>query len=493
MNSRPSLESALALHRAGQLVDAEAAYRACLVSGQPAAAPSLGVVLLQQGRFAEAAALLAPLSTSAPADFELATNLSLAARRSGDLPTALDAAERAVAAAPQRVSTWNALGLVHFEQSDFTAAEHAFRQGLLHAPDHPALVLHLAQCLRRMRRPQEAEPLFARLSRTEPRMLEAWRGLAATQGALGKTVDALASARAARALAPDDLDVRLELCVACLQADVYVEAAQELERLLAERDQDPRLWTWLGTARMRAEDYSGAHAALQKAAALQPDNAVVAHLLAATSGQLPDAVEADYIRGLFDDFADRFESTLVGKLAYATPSRLASLMRAHFTPTGDVLDLGCGTGLMAVELAGDAVRIDGVDLSSKMLQHARDKQCYRELHEAEVLQFLESSEREWDLIIAADVFVYVAELQPIFAAAWARLRPGGWFAFSVERSATDATELLAATARYRHSPALLHEQLRAVGFSSVGERVELRQEYAKPVMGELILAQRMSA
>jgi predicted TPR repeat methyltransferase len=56
---------------------------------------------------------------------------------------------------------------------------------------------------------------------------------------------------------------------------------------------------------------------------------VVAHFLAALTGELPSGVESDYIRRLFDDFAGHFESTLVGKLGYATPARLAAFIRAN--------------------------------------------------------------------------------------------------------------------------------------------------------------------
>jgi predicted TPR repeat methyltransferase len=117
-----------------------------------------------------------------------------------------------------------------------------------------------------------------------------------------------------------------------------------------------------------------------------------------------------------------------------------------------VLDLGCGTGLMAVELAAEGRFIDGVDLSTRMLDGARAKGVYRSLYAAEVLEFLRAAQAQWDLIVAADVFVYIADLAPVFAAAFERLPPGGVFAFSIELSASGATELPAETGRYRHAP-----------------------------------------
>jgi len=42
-------------------------------------------------------------------------------------------------------------------------------------------------------------------------------------------------------------------------------------------------------------------------------------------------------------------------------------------PTGDVLDLGCGTGSLSLLLAHHGHRVVGVDLSQNMVEHARRK------------------------------------------------------------------------------------------------------------------------
>jgi predicted TPR repeat methyltransferase len=102
---------------------------------------------------------------------------------------------------------------------------------------------------------------------------------------------------------------------------------------------------------------------------------------AASSGTLPEDVESEYIRRLFDDFADRFEDTLVGHLAYDTPHRMKQFLHRHAADgAASVLDLGCGTGLMGQQLARSGRSIDGVDLSPRMLDHARAKEGYRDLH-----------------------------------------------------------------------------------------------------------------
>ncbi|SDD59653.1 tetratricopeptide repeat protein [Aquimonas voraii] len=490
--STPQLEAALNLHRAGRLDEAEQAYRALLPTQPASAGRLLGVLLLQRERWTEAAAVLAPLSQAEPRDAELAVNASLALRRSGQVEPALLAARCATASDPQRMSAWNALGLAAMESAAFDEALAAFESGLKLSPGHPALCLHRAQCLRRLGRYHEAGQAFFELLQADPTLLEGWRGLAMVNAALGSHDLALECRTRALSLQPADPELRLEHAIAQLLHEQVEAAVRSIEALIADGHDDAQTWAWLGRAQLKRGEREAARAAFVEAQKRDPQDQVAAHFLAALTGELPSGVESDYIRRLFDDFAGHFESTLVGKLGYATPARLAAFIREH---AGDrfasVLDLGCGTGLMAVELAAEGRVIDGVDLSTRMLDVARDKGLYRSLYASEVLEFLRGLDQRWDLIAAADVFVYIAELAPVFAAAFERLPPGGVLAFSIERSASDATELPAETGRYRHAPQALRAQLAACGFIDIAEQPsEIRLEKGEPVAGVLLLAKR---
>ena len=114
---------------------------------------------------------------------------------------------------------------------------------------------------------------------------------------------------------------------------------------------------------------------------LQPDSAVK-HLITALSGGDSERAPSDYVEKLFDDFARRFYSQLVEVLGYDDPGKLAALLRPHLDPGGEKwtsLDLGCGTGLSDVAVAPLARRLVGVDLSSKMLDKARERNLYYRL------------------------------------------------------------------------------------------------------------------
>ena len=113
--------------------------------------------------------------------------------------------------------------------------------------------------------------------------------------------------------------------------------------------------------------------------------------------------------------------------------------------SGLTVDLGCGTGLAGVALHRYCTgRFVGCDLSRRMLTHAAHKtrdgddarggKIYDELVACDVVAYLQKHvpDAGSDLIIAADVLVYMRELDGLFRAAHAALAPGGTFAFSTE-------------------------------------------------------------
>jgi predicted TPR repeat methyltransferase len=177
---------------------------------------------------------------------------------------------------------------------------------------------------------------------------------------------------------------------------------------------------------------------------------------------------------------------------------LKELLQAHLGPQPGLesaLDLGCGTGLCAPLLRTMARRLVGVDLSEKMLDKARaagsyDAGLYDELACADIVDWLEGRQAEWELVLAADVLVYIGELAPLFERVARALRPGGWFAFSVESLAAEGSAGYAITAsnRYAHAPAYVRACAAAAGLKVADQRdAVLRHEHGAEVGGLLFL------
>jgi predicted TPR repeat methyltransferase len=103
------------------------------------------------------------------------------------------------------------------------------------------------------------------------------------------------------------------------------------------------------------------------------------------------------------------------------------------------------------ELIGPVAKtLIGVDLSANMLEKARQREIYDGLFCCDLTQFLETQDKIFDVVVAADVFVYLGDLSSIFPAVRLSLSNGGLFCFSVEATA-DGDFLLRNTMRYAHS------------------------------------------
>jgi predicted TPR repeat methyltransferase len=189
-----------------------------------------------------------------------------------------------------------------------------------------------------------------------------------------------------------------------------------------------------------------------------------------------------YVEQLFDSYADGFDEHLVQALQYRAPQLLVDgLAREHYP---SVLDLGCGTGLAAPLLRPRCDRLEGVDLSAVMVERARARGLYDEVRQSELVEALAASSRTHDLLVAADVFIYVGALEGVFAAASRALRPGGEFCFSVEAADELHEWQLRMSLRYAHSERYIRMLARQHGFSvRLVARHPLRIDQGQPVMG----------
>lgn len=208
-------------------------------------------------------------------------------------------------------------------------------------------------------------------------------------------------------------------------------------------------------------------------------------------GAVPTAPPPAYVTGLFDRYADSFDEHLVSRLKYQTPQLLVEqLARFSRLRDMDVLDLGCGTGLLGPLLRPLARTLTGVDLSANMLQKAAERRLYDDLVQSELTQFLATRDECFDLAIAADVFVYLGDLAAVFAGVRRVLRPGGWFSFSVEAS-DSGNFVLTPAGRYRHSAAYCEKLASDHGLAIRHlDPKAIRHENGVDMNGYLVLMQR---
>jgi len=248
---------------------------------------------------------------------------------------------------------------------------------------------------------------------------------------------------------------------------------------------------WLEAQERREE----AVAVYARCMALDPSDRVGAVVRLALLGVLaatPELPEA-YVAGVFDDYADRFEAALVERLGYRVPGALHDLV-ARLGGSGTlharVLDLGCGTGLAGERFRACSSWLEGVDLSAGMVAIARRKSIYDLLEVGEAVTFAALKKRHYDLVVAADVLVYMGDLEAVMAAVSHALVPGGRFAFSVE-AVEGAGFRLTAGHRYAHSQPYLRRMVEEAGLAlEAVVETTCRLEAGQPLPAFLVVARR---
>jgi predicted TPR repeat methyltransferase len=243
-------------------------------------------------------------------------------------------------------------------------------------------------------------------------------------------------------------------------------AAELFEQTLERAPNWAAAWFSLGEAREKLGDLDAAARAFRETLAADPADAQGARgrLALIGRGEASGALSPAYVARLFDDYAWRFDKHLIKNLGYRAPALIVEALNtaASGRRFASALDLGCGTGLMGEALQGRLDHLTGVDLSALMVAKARDRNVYDELLIGEAVAPMRERPNAFDLITAADVFVYIGDLAPLFAAVVTSLASDGLFAFSVETFEGDGFQL-EPTMRFAHSRAYIEAIAREAG------------------------------
>lgn len=281
----------------------------------------------------------------------------------------------------------------------------------------------------------------------------------------------------------------------------FPAAAELMEQALELAPRWTAGWFRFGEYHEKAGETEKAVAAYGKVAELDTEGLFAAELKLAVLGaaETPEQPPSRYVEGLFDDYADRFETSLVEKLDYSVPQKLAELIgKAAGSGVFDtIVDIGCGTGLLGVEIRAFANRLEGFDISQNMLAKAEEKGLYDHLDQADLSLEPAASglfpptlaQHRAGLVAAADVMMYLGSLETVMPLVSALLAPSGFFAFSVEDAGEEDGFVLRESLRYAHSKSYVSELLERTGFSLIEiSKTTIRKDAGKPLSGILFLA-----
>ncbi len=344
------------------------------------------------------------------------------------------------------------------EQGKVDEALHYFVRALAIDPNRPTLQCLAADFYMQKGMKEQAYPHYQKAMQLDPRMTRPYYGLGYIFWQSQR------------------FDEAEHYCRLALQLDPhYADVCFALGSVLKERGRNSEAVEYLKKARALDARY---------------DTESTRFMIAAIEGQTPARPPDEYVTTLFDGYAEKFEQHLASNLGYTIPAQLRALFPAdaHFA---SVLDLGCGTGLCGQEFRPAAAHLTGIDIAPKMIAEAQKKRLYDALHVSDINAFLERTDRLYDLFVAADVFIYVGALEPVFAHVRAKALPQAWFVFSVEHAAGDGFHLTTSV-RYAHSRAYIEALARQHGFTiQASQPVDIRKERGEWIKGEIYALQRV--
>jgi predicted TPR repeat methyltransferase len=417
--------------------------------------------------------------------------------QSGQGERACEVLEKAAAACPEVADVQNMRGRVLAAQRDYAGAIASFRKAASLAPGIAEYHKNLARVLAKTGAAEQATESYRKAIWFDPDFVEGHHALADEMRRMERHGEAASLYREVLRLNPQSANATVNLGVT-LQAQGKIDDAIECYRRAAEIDPQMAVaHANLGSLMMVRGANEEAIACFEKVLEIDPNHAA-AHVLAGLKGGKAERAPSAYVAKLFDWYASSFDTHLVEGLRYTVPEKLADVLRQHAgagDEKWDVLDLGCGTGLAGVAVAPFSRSIVGVDLSSKMLDKARERNLYERLEQLDLIEMMRAeAPLSYDLVIAADVFVYLGKLDELALEAHRLLRPGMYFAFSVEsldalaEEGADGDYRLNDTGRFAHSKEYLARLCAQSGFENLSTtETHSRVNQGKPVHGYLVL------
>ncbi|MDC0127422.1 tetratricopeptide repeat protein [Methylophilaceae bacterium] len=411
--------------------------------------------LYQNGQFEDAEHLAISITKKFPKHIFSWKVLGVILKNTGRASEALIANKKAVVIDPQDVESYNNMGNTLQELGRLKEAESSYRQAISLKSNFAEAHNNLGNILKDLSRLKEAESSYRQAISLKSDYAEAHNNLGAVLKEVGKFEEAIVSYEKAIALKPN-----------------FAIAYGNMGAVLKD----------MGRSKEAIVSY-------EKALKLMPNFSEAEHWLAALKGETTSSAPKDYVEKFFDQYANKFEHSLVEQLQYNIPKIITKMIVSKHpnSSLGSILDLGCGTGLAGVEIKEFCTNLEGIDLSRSMLEKAREKNIYAKLTHGDILDYLLKEDLDFDYFISTDTFVYLGDLSDVFRLLKSRNKSGGKLVFSTEHL-DKGTFILKASGRYSHSKSYIESLCKKFSYKlSYFKTAKLRKEKNDFLTGGLYL------
>lgn len=343
-------------HAAGRLAEAERGYQKILqaMPHHPPALHFLGVLAMSAGKTKNAIDLIKRAIAAKPDYVEAHSNLGNALQQQGKIDRAITSYRKAIEIDPGYAVAHMNLGATLLQRGDAAGAVDSLERAIAVEPDYAAAHRNLGGALKEIGQPARAAAAYEKYLSAHPNDAEAINNLGVIFEALGKLSDAITQYQKATELPP-------------VEAGTHVNLGRALEA---------------------KGDPEGALANYRKARSISPDY-VAAHYGSGNAltklGKLTDAATA-YRQALDIDPDHRdarlaYDALLSRKVSFwhfpmmndtARNDAFEGALKAAVNPDSHVLDIGSGSGLLALMAArAGAARVDTVEVVDPIAEAAK--------------------------------------------------------------------------------------------------------------------------
>lgn len=412
----------------------------------------------------------------------------------GDLKAAAQTLNKATKNAPQDPRVFLLGALIAEQSSNIAGAFELLRRAVAMAPDWAPGMLELALLHARQNQFAEAVELAEKVALLQPANTVALAGVIDIAHRAGHLEMAINHLRRGLALVPNDPTLRALLARDLGSLGRHAESIELWSGLTRDLPTDPQVQLGYVQACIAGGQPALAIANADGLLATAPDNAVYAYYTDLAHGKTPPHQPPVISQNLFDGMAEVYDQHMVRGLHYQLPKLIAEkIIALHPDKKLNVLDLGCGTGLLGVCLGAIDGFLIGVEVSRKMIEQAARHGVYARFHTVDLLDALqETPDAIYQVITALDTFAYVGDLTQAIPNAHRILTPGGHLMFSCEIAGEDGPDLvLQASNCYAHKRSHVEALCKSAGFASMEvQDTVLRLENNAPINGFLVIARK---
>jgi predicted TPR repeat methyltransferase len=375
-------------------------------------------------------------------------------------------------------------------------AEACYRRALSIKQDHPEANNNLGMMLSERGQHDQALACYRKALAVSPGFVDALNNSAVAVRRTGQTDEAIALWKKAISLRPNSVEAHVYLADTLADLGMIEEARRHaLSADALDIPPRPKIRYALGIALGRCGIREPAIVRLRQCADDDPQDQYGARLALAAldEGKAPERASDAFIDRLYAIGADRWDNA-AGPYPYRGAQLVADKVSGDRL---DVLDAGCGTGLVGTLVRDRSRSLVGVDLSALMLERAKSKNVYDELHQGDLISFMLQRPQTCDVVTCAATLIHFGDLGPAFMAARSTLRTGGAFVFTVFPNERDADFSVAALDGFGQGGCFVHGRgyiaaaAQANGFSvQTIESAVHEYKNALPVTGLVVVLRR---